>query len=384
MNAFTKDDLKRFQAESLADKEQRSIAKISEWFSYWNNEVYVAFSGGKDSSVLADLCAFWCSVINAPLYMVFVDTGLEYPEIRKHVKTFAEYLRQKHKIEVVLDIRRPQMRFDEVIKEYGYPIIGKRQANAISLARKNLEDGIYTLRLALLGVTVEEAKTAGLRVPSKEVLDRYVKATDKSKFNLHKYKDLLYVDFKVSDRCCDVMKKQPAHKYEKETGRKPILATMAVESALREKNWLQNGCNAFNSKHQHSAPMSFWTEQDVLWYIKNNNLPIASVYGDIEYTVVPEQMRICDFGIECGTPETLRTTGCSRTGCIFCAFGCHLEDSPSRFESAKITHHRQYEYCIGGGEYNEEGTWQPNKQGLGMGHVFDGLNKIYGDGFIKY
>lgn len=70
--------------------------------------------------------------------------------------------------------------------------------------------------------------------------------------------------------------------------------------------------------------------------------------------------------------------------CIFCAFGAHLEKSgEGRFERLKETHPRQYEYCIGGGEY-VDGVWQPNKQGLGMGHVFDELNQIYGDGFIKY
>lgn len=384
MNAFTKEDLKRFQAESLNDKVQRSLAKISEWYSYWNNKVYVAFSGGKDSSVLADLCGFWCKAIGATLYLCFVNTGLEYPEIQKHVKDFAEYLRQKYKIEVVLDILRPQMRFDEVIKKYGYPIIGKRQANAISLARKNVEGCIYTLRLAQLGFTVEEAKAMGLRLPSPELLDRYAKAIDKSKFALPKYRKLLDADFKVSDLCCDVMKKEPAHKYEKETGRKAILATMTDESTLRENNWLKNGCNAFNSKKQQSAPMSFWTEQDVLQYIKKYEIPISSVYGEAEYANDPDQLRFEDLGIECGGCEKLHLTGCHRTGCIFCGFGCHLEESPSRFERLKITHPRQYEYCIGGGEYNEDGIWQPNKQGLGMGHVFEALNQIYGEGFIKY
>ena len=43
MNAFTKEDLKQFQAEPLHYKEQRSLAKISEWFTYWQNMVYVAF-----------------------------------------------------------------------------------------------------------------------------------------------------------------------------------------------------------------------------------------------------------------------------------------------------------------------------------------------------
>ena len=35
-------------------------------------------------------------------------------------------------------------------------------------------------------------------------------------------------------------------------------------------------------------------------------------------------------------------------------------------------------------KYKFEKVWQPNKQGLGMGHVFDELNKIYGENFIRY
>lgn len=384
MSAFTKEDLKRFQAESLDEKIQRSFAKIAEWYSRFDNEVYVSFSGGKDSTVLADLCAKWCSIIGKPLYLVFVNTGLEYPEIQKHVKFFAQWLREKYGIEVVLEILRPKMRFDEVIKEYGYPIIGKRQANAIELAAKNLEDRKYSLRLLELGVSVEEAKENGLQMPSQELLARYEEATKNSKYNVHKYKKLLSVDFKISDKCCGVMKKTPASEYTKRTGRKPIIATMAVESALREKSWLANGCNAFNSKKPQSAPMSFWTEQDVLLYIKQERIPIASVYGDIVFEIEPDQMRMEEFGLDgCGT-EKLTTTGCDRTGCIFCAFGCHLEKSPSRFERLKETHPRQYEYCIGGGEYDENGVWKPNKQGLGMGHVFEELNKVYGEDFIKY
>ena len=53
-------------------------------------------------------------------------------------------------------------------------------------------------------------------------------------------------------------------------------------------------------------------------------------------------------------------------------------------DTIKETHPRQYEYCIGGWEYDEDRIWKPSKQGLGMGHVFDELNKLYGDGFIKY
>lgn len=384
MNVFTKEDLKLFRAENLGDKIQRTIAKVGEWYSHWDNEVYVAFSGGKDSTVLADICAHWCKVIGKPLYLVFVNTGLEYPEIRHHVKYFAQWLRDEYEIEVVLEILHPEMRFDEVVKTYGYPIIGKNQAEAVCLGRKNLEAGKYSMRLRNLGISANEAEKMGLQMPSPQMLERYEKTANGSKFEKHKYGPLLNVDFRVSSYCCDVMKKGPSKAYAKRTGRKPIVATMTDESMLREKSWMQNGCNAFDAKEPSSRPMSFWTQQDVLKYIKDMGIPIASVYGDIVYQADPEQIRIEDFGIDVGGAEKLTTTGCDRTGCIFCAFGCHLEKEPSRFQRLKETHPRQYEYCIGGGEYDENGVWKPNKEGLGMGHVFDELNKIYGDDFIKY
>ena len=378
VNAFTKEDLKLLQSECFYNKEQRSIAKISEWFAYWNSEVYVAFSGGKDSTVLADLCGYWCSVIDRTLYLAFVNTGLEYPEIQKHVKFFAEYLRQKYKINVVLDILRPQMRFDEVIKKYGYPMISKEVAKCVSSARRL--DSKY-------GQVCRERLNGTDKQKSGEV----------SLFNCEKYKPLLDVDFNISHRCCDVMKKNPSHEYSKRTGRKPITAQMASESRLREQQWIKFGCNGFDMASPTSNPMSFWTEQDVLRYIKEYDIPIASVYGDIVYKEDPDQIRLEQViekaGLtseECakelskiGTDE-LCTTGCNRTGCIFCGFGCHREQSPNRFERLKKTHPRQYEYCIGGGEYNEEGVWQPNEKGLGMGHVFDVLNDIYGKDFIRY
>lgn len=384
MNKYTKKDLKAFQAESLNEKFQRSFAQVSVWYSYWNNEVYVSLSGGKDSTVLADICARWCKVVGKTLYLVFVSTGLEYPEIQKHVKILAQWLRDKYEIEVVLEILRPEMRFDDVVRKYGYPIIGKSVADMVDLGRKNLEEGKYSLRLRSLGVMADEAESAGLEMPPPEIIERYKKSVDGSKFERAKYKDLLYVDFRVSAHCCDIMKKKPLHEYSERTGRKPIIATMAVESMLREKDWLKSGCNAFDSKYPSSRPMSFWTEQDVLQYIKQEKIPIASVYGDIIYELEPDQMRIEDFGIEVDGTEKLTTTGCDRTGCIFCAFGCHLEKEPSRFQRLKETHPRQYEYCIGGGEYDGNGVWKPSKEGLGMGHVFDELNKIYGDDFIKY
>lgn len=347
----TREDLRKLQAQSLDDKVQRTLGLISEWYAYWDNQCYVSFSGGKDSTVLADIAAKWCAIAGIPLYLVFVDTGLEYPEIKEHVRTFAQYLREKYDIDVQLTVLRPKMTFAEVIAKYGYPMIGKETACKLS------------------------GKRRGAKWVEKYVDPNY------GAYNVSRWIRLTEVDFKVSDQCCDVMKKKPAHRYAKETGRKTILGTMADESALRTKQWLLHGCNGFDLKVPVSNPMSFWLNQDVLAYIKTYDIPIASVYGDVVFTDDPEQIRMDESF--CG--ERLCTTGCNRTGCIFCGFGAHLEKGEGRFERLKRTHPKLWRYCIYGGGYDpEDGLWKPTKEGLGMGHVFDVLNGLYGDGFIPY
>ena len=171
-----------------------------------------------------------------------------------------------------------------------------------------------------------------------------VKSEDfSSMYDRSKYLFMLNAPFEVSNQCCKVMKKQPLHQYNKDTGRVPITAQMACESKLRTSQWLQNGCNGFDLKIPTSNPMSFWTEQDVLLYIRENNLPICSVYGDIVTDDEESgQMTLADFcdmeEFELDRPY-LHTTGCSRTGCVLCGFGCHLEkDGQGRFELLKKTH----------------------------------------------
>ena len=276
----TKDDLKYLQSLPLDFKIMMTKARIREWVSHYGEDgVYVSFSGGKDSTVLLHLVREEYPNIEA----VFVNTGLEYPEIQKFVKLFDN-----------VTILRPKMSFVDVIKKYGYPIVSKEVAECIDGARKAEKQGIINQRIKQMNG------------------DWTDKTGKKSQFNHENYKPLMYVDFKISNKCCNVMKKSPSHSYAKKTGKVQMTAQMADESRLRKQKWLQNGCNGFDMKLPTSNPMSFWTEQDVLQYISQNNIPIASVYGDIVYKARDGNTYdnlLCDTG-NC----TLCTTGCERTG----------------------------------------------------------------------
>lgn len=309
---YTPEDLREMQAWPLERKIRVAQTRIIEWYQHYDGKVYVSFSGGKDSTVLLDMARRIYPDIEA----VFIDTGLEYPEIREFVKTFDN-----------ITWLKPKMNFRQVIEKYGYPLGTKHTAQLIEDLRKGND---YVRRYS----------------------DPTHPAYRRSKFNLGRR----WVDWanspendhiKVSKQCCNVMKKSTAHRFHTASKKHPIIATMAEEGVMRRQAWLVNGCNAFEVKHPQSQPMSFWTEQDVLLYLKRFNVPYASVYGEIVED---------DKG-------KLHTTGCARTGCVFCAFGAHLEKEPNRFQRLKQTHPKLWEYCMK--------PW--NEGGLGMKEVLESI-----------
>lgn len=312
---------------------------------------YISFSGGKDSVVMANEMAKVCKLLGYKLILVFVDTGLEFPEIRKFTKTFKSWLENEHQIEVELKTIRPKKRFLDILIEFGYPLISKEISKIVYGARHSVKKKqSYLNKLDGLNPDFTESKYKERYKPWKILLD---------------------MPFEMSNRCCYYIKEKPCIDYERETGYKPIIATMAEDSIQRKDAWLKSGCNAFkdgsnkkDKKREQSKPMSFWTEQDVLQYLKKYNIPYCEVYGDIK-------VEMTNYKRKQNKPTgKLKMTGCQNTGCIFCLFGSHCKDD-KRLLLMKETHPKQYEYCLGGGEFNENGMWQPNKKGLGYKYIID-------------
>jgi len=268
--------LKQRQAEPLEIKEQMTAARIKAYYAKLNGEVYVSFSGGKDSTAL--LHQVRRIYPNVPA--VFVDTGLEYPEIREFVKS----------VDNVIWLR-PKMPFTEVIEKYGYPVISKDQSRAISRYRNTKSDQQKYYRLN------------GWPNGKKGMISK-------------KWQFLINAPFKISDDCCRVMKKDPLDKYAKESGKRPIMGTMAEESDGRQRQYLKHGCIKLEDGKEKCMPIAFWLEHDIWDYIKKYNIPYSKIY---------------DIGEK-------------RTGCMFCMFG--IQYDTERFQRMKITHPQIYNYCM--------------------------------------
>jgi 3'-phosphoadenosine 5'-phosphosulfate sulfotransferase (PAPS reductase)/FAD synthetase len=278
----TADDLKAMQAWPLSRKIMVTQTRIMEWYTRFDGKCAVNFSGGVDSTVLLDLARRCYPGIPA----VFVDTGLEFPEIR-------DFVFSKPNISVV----RPQVCevcaeceegcFSKVVRKYGWNFPGKDVAEAIYYARRGSQWALNCF--------------AGKNTDGSDSPYR------KSRYG--RWAFLVDSPFPISDECCRILKERPLDKWHKETGLYPIVGTLASESHRRRVAWMQTGCNAFDAKKKISKPMSFWTHSDVLQYLRDFKIPYSPIYGDI----VEDKK------------GALKTTGTKQTGCSLCPTGCHLD-----------------------------------------------------------
>jgi len=283
----------------LGAKITRTKHLIREWYEAHDGLVYLARSGGKDSDVVADILLDMYKDVPH----VFADTGNELESVRQHIM---DEIARGHPIEIVY----PEMSFEEIVEKHGYPVISKKVSRQISDLK--LPDGVResSKKLYWDGIKSDGTITKSFKLSEKW---RYLKDAP----------------LNVTNKCCGILKINPTKPYEKETGRKPIVGTMADESKTRLNSYFRGGCNAFNMSSPASRPIMFWTEQDVLQYIKGKNLSIAGAYGDI---VKSDDVLVC--------------TGDKRTGCKFCLFGVHLEKGENRIQRLARIEPESYRHCI--------------------------------------
>lgn len=231
---------------------------------------------------------------------VFVDTSNEWPEVRQYALTVSP-----------LTVLRPKRDFRKIISEYGYPVISRRVSRVVRYA--------------------QQGKPWALNA----IDNKFASGEPRNMFRMKKWKFLVDAPFKVSDICCDITKHQPIRAYEKLTGKHPYVGLQASESMERMQAWKEHGCNSYDTVTASSKPLSIWTDDDIWAYIKGNNLPYCKLYDK----------------------------GYTRTGCCYCMYGIHMDDTPNRFQRMRETHPRLFDYCMRPTEQN----------GLGLDTVLDYL-----------
>jgi 3'-phosphoadenosine 5'-phosphosulfate sulfotransferase (PAPS reductase)/FAD synthetase len=283
---ITKEEFDKRIGLSLDEKINLSIHTIERWYFQNDEKVFVSFSGGKDSTVLLHIVRrMFPKVIG-----VFVDTGLEYPENRELVK----------KTENII-ILKPKKKFNQIINEFGYPVVSKDVSYKVHMLQNPSEKNAKSRHLYLTGET-----STGNFSRDYKLAKKWLKLIDSG--------------IKISDKCCFFLKEEPINRYVKETGSLPIIGSLAIESKRRRKAYMNTGCNHFskNKMRSRSMPIAFWTEDNIWEYIRKYNLEYSKIY---------------DMGIQ-------------RTGCMFCTFGIMFDKEPNRFQLMKEMHPKHYNYCI--------------------------------------
>lgn len=339
-------ELIMLQCLPLEVKIRKSKERIKEWIDHYGQEnVYGTFSGGLGSTALFFLLQ---EVVREQGYKqipcLFVNTRNEHPSIVHHVYSLKGQYNSKYRKIMkdrtydcprnyydCIEVRKPEMKIRDVIKEEGYLVVSKKTSRCISDLRK-----------------LNGKKDPHSNERRKSLLNT------KNRYSVSKrWQFLIDADIKISHKCCDKLKHSVYKAFEKETGRKyPISGDQACESMERKKNYLRFGCNGFGRKQPRSTPIAFWTPSDVAEYIFKNNLPYAKAYGNIVFK-----------------NGRYITTGESRTGCMCCFANLSKEITAkeNRFQRMDRDIPNIHKY-----------VFKPlNEGGLGGGEVLDLFNIPY-------
>lgn len=278
---MTIQELRERQSWSLEQKIDHSLGTINAFVNRMGglDKVYISFSGGKDSTVLFHLARrLYPNILG-----VFSNTGNEYPEIIQFVK---EQIRGGYNVQII----RPKLTPRQVWAQYGFPLVSKQVSERVHNVRINPNS------------------------------NRAKKCMGEGFWSIpQKWRFLNDEPFETSDMCCDKLKKEPIHKFEKESGRSPMIGILASESLQRERKYIfDGGCNVFSEGgRSYSFPLAIWTESDIWAYIEKFNLPIAEIYHK----------------------------GLDRTGCMGCGYGaCRKDDM--RFDILRKTHPKCYDMVM--------------------------------------
>ena len=263
------------------DKIKLTNKLIKEFYEKLDGNVYISFSGGLDSTVLLNMVR---TLYPDCLAIRIIEPS--YKELNDFVNCF-DHCKQL----------MPKLSFNEILNKYGYPIISKEVSKNISRYRNTNDEDVKKYRL--YGIKKDGSKGMVGVIPKK-------------------WKYLIDAPFKISDRCCDIIKKNPIRRFEKQSNLKPYLGIKALDSNSRLLLYLKYGCNVFKGNKIKSNPLIFWNDNDIWKYIRDNKINYCGLYNKGEKNL----------------------------GCIYCLFGIQYEKIPNRIQRMYNIDKRLYRYAF--------------------------------------
>ncbi len=243
------------------------IKTINQKYDLENN-AYISFSGGKDSTILHYLLDM--ALPNNKIPRVFINTGIEYVHIVKFVKELAS---KDERFKLIT----PSAQIKKVLEKYGYPFKSKEHSLYLSVYQNQ---GLEAKTIKRYLHPAESRKSFGC--PSK-LLYQFT-----NEFHL-----------KVSNKCCFKFKKEPVKKWEKENNRHVVLTGMRAEEGGTRKGL---GCVLTDPKGNLKKfhPLVKVNEDWENWFIQKYDIKLCDLYS---------------------APYNFK-----RTGCKGCPFSLNLQE----------------------------------------------------------
>ena len=238
---------------------------------------------------------------------------------------------------------RPLKNKHEILQEEGFPVISKKIATKIMALQEPTEKNATIRHAIITGECGEKghfATNSAMQLPKRwlELFGGYENENEGVHYQVP--------PFKVSSRCCEIMKEKPCDLWAAEHNSKPFLGLMASEGGRRQEALEEHGCNYFGKTTIRSAPFAPFLRNDLLQLALDLNVPIPEIYGTIERDL----------------NGNLYTTGAQRTGCEMCGFGIHMEKRPHRFDKLYDRNPKAWDYWMNNVCTDENG----NKYGWGL------------------
>jgi 3'-phosphoadenosine 5'-phosphosulfate sulfotransferase (PAPS reductase)/FAD synthetase len=270
----------------LQDRLQKIRSTIEK---YGEENFYLSFSGGKDSTVLSyllDMALPWNKIPR-----VYANTGIEYNMIIDFVNKVKN---ASHCWDLI--ILKPSVPIKPMLEKEGYPFKSKGHSE-------------YLERFQRAGKTTSIKQYLGERE------DKEPWSSEKSCPKKLRYQFTDDFKIKISDHCCIEMKEKPLEKWKRENNKKYAIIGISRSEGGRRTS---AQCTVFKKgdlkSFQPLVPVSKEWEE---WLINEYNIEICDIYKE-PYNFI-------------------------RTGCKGCPFAIKLQDELNTLEKYFPTERKQCE-----------------------------------------